>query len=104
MLAMARSCESDMLLDEKVREHWRDPKWYVLWVRSNQERMVSHALTCRNVEHYLPCTRSVRLWKDRRVKLEMPLFSGYVFVRLRLVERMKVLTVPNVVSLVGPKS
>jgi transcription antitermination factor NusG len=31
----------------------------------------------------------------------MPLFPGYVFVRLPLMERMKVLTVPNIVSLVG---
>src|SRR6266436_3754105 len=31
----------------------------------------------------------------------MPLFPGYVFVHLALIEKMRVLTVPNVVSLVG---
>ncbi len=82
---------------------WQDPKWYVLFVRSNQERMVTHHLKSRDVEHYLACYSTVRRWKDRRVTLEMPLFPGYVFVRLPLLEKMKVLTVPNVVSLVGTK-
>jgi transcription antitermination factor NusG len=82
---------------------WQDPKWYVLFVRSNQEKQVTHHLKSREVEHYLPCYSSVRRWKDRRVKLEIPLFPGYIFVRLRLLERMKTISVPNVVSLVGTK-
>jgi transcription antitermination factor NusG len=81
----------------------QDPKWYVLFVRSNQEKRVAHSLGDRGVEHLLPCYRSRRRWKDRRVDLEMPLFPGYVFVRLQFTERMKALTVPNVVSLIGNK-
>ncbi len=80
---------------------WHDPRWYVLFVRSNQEKRVAEHLGGRDVEHYLPCYTSLRRWKDRRVTLQMPLFPGYVFVRLPLLERMKILTVPNSVSLVG---
>jgi transcription antitermination factor NusG len=80
---------------------WQEPRWYVLSVRSNQEKRVTEHLGGRGVEHYLPCYSSLRSWKDRRVTLEMPLFPGYVFVRLPLLERLKVLTVPQVVSLVG---
>jgi transcription antitermination factor NusG len=83
---------------------WQDPRWYVLFVRSNQEKRVSSHLSSRGVEHFLPCYSSVRRWKDRRVALEMPLFPGYIFVRFPLLERMKALTVPNVVSLVGTSS
>ena len=36
--------------------------------------------------------------------LEMPLFPGYVFVRLPHAERMRVLTLPNVLYLVGSGS
>jgi transcription antitermination factor NusG len=43
----------------------------------------------------------MRQWKDRRVKLDMPLFPGYVFVRLALRDRLQVLKVPSVVRLVG---
>jgi len=81
----------------------QEPRWYVLFVRSNQEKRVAQRLSSRNVEHYLPCYESLRQWQDRRVRLEIPLFPGYVFVRLPLLERLKVLTLPNVVSLVGPK-
>ncbi len=90
-----------------MSEHCADlqkPKWYVLFVRSNQEKKVADGLRARDVEHFLPCYKSVRQWKDRRVKLEIPLFPGYVFLRLPLAERAKVLTVSNVVSLVGARN
>jgi transcription antitermination factor NusG len=81
-----------------------DPNWFVLFVRSNQEKRIAQHLADRQIEHFLPCCRSLRQWKDRRVTLEMPLFPGYVFVRLPFIERSKVLTLPNVVSLVGNKN
>src|SRR5215469_9821121 len=82
---------------------WHQPQWYVLFVRSNQEKRVARHLCDRGVEHFLACYESVRHWKDRRVKLQMPLFPGYIFVHLPLLERAKVLTVPNVLSLVGSR-
>ena len=80
---------------------WQAPMWYVLFVRSNQEKQIAQRLRERGVEHLLPSYSSIRQWKDRRVKLELPLFPGYVFVRIPLRERMVALTVPNVVSLIG---
>src|SRR5436853_282941 len=82
---------------------FQEPKWYVLFVRSNQEKRVAGRLEQLTVEHCLPCYSSVRQWKDRRVKIEIPLFPGYLFVRLPFVERLRVLTVSNVVSLVGTR-
>lgn len=79
-------------------------RWYVLFVRSNQEKRVADRLSCHAIEYFLPCCTSMRHWKDRRVELKMPLFPGYVFVRLPFLERMKVLTLPNVVSLVGTRN
>jgi transcription antitermination factor NusG len=55
----------------------------------------------RSVEHFLPLYHSVRRWKDRRVQLQLPLFPGYVFVRLVLRARLQVLQVPGVARLVG---
>lgn len=81
-----------------------DPKWFVLFVRSNQEKKLAERLEQSEVEHFLPCCRSVRQWKDRRVTLQMPLFPGYLFVRLPFLDRAKVLTMPNVVSLVGGRN
>ena len=81
-----------------------DPKWFVLFVRANQEKRTALRLREYEVEHFFPSYRSVRQWKDRRVTLEMPLFPGYIFVRLPFVERARVLTLPNVVSLVGNRN
>ena len=53
------------------------------------------------MEHFLPQYESVRKWKDRRVRLQMPLFPGYVFVHLALQNRLSVLQVPGVACLVG---
>lgn len=78
-------------------------KWHALFVRSNQEKRVALFLENLSVEHFLPCYVSVRQWKDRRVTLKMPLFPGYLFVRMQPREKMKVQTVPQVVSLVGKK-
>jgi transcription antitermination factor NusG len=62
---------------------------------------VADQLAVRSVEHFLPVYESVRRWKDRRVKLQMPLFPGYVFVRLELKERLRVLQIPGLAKLVG---
>jgi transcription antitermination factor NusG len=86
---------------ESTLPDFRDPRWYVLFVRTNQEKRVAEGLAVRAVDHYLPCYSSVRKWKDRRVTLEMPLFPGYIFVHLPLRDQRIVLTVPNVISLVG---
>jgi len=80
------------------------PNWFVLFVRAHQEKMTAQRLAGYEVQHYLPCYRSVRQWKDRRVTLEVPLFPGYVFVRLPFLERARVLSLPNVVGLVGGRN
>ena len=76
-------------------------RWYAAYTNANHEKRVSEQLGVRKIEHFLPLYTSLRRWKDRRVKLEMPLFPGYVFVRTALQNRMHVLQVPGVARLVG---
>jgi transcription antitermination factor NusG len=40
-------------------------------------------------------------WKDRNACVQLPLFPGYVFVRIDLRDRMRVLQSPGVVKLLG---
>src|SRR5439155_23585530 len=82
-------------------ERYLEPQWYAAYTRANHERRVADQLGEREVEHFLPEYESVRKWKDRKVRLQMPLFPGYVFVRLALRERLRVLQVPGVARLVG---
>jgi len=78
-----------------------EARWYAAYTSANHEKRVSEQLGVREVEHFLPLYASLRRWKDRRVKLELPLFPGYVFVRTALRNRLQVLQVPGVVRLVG---
>jgi len=61
-----------------------EPHWYAAYTRAQHEKSVAAELGMREVEHFLPLYSCVRRWKDRRVQLELPLFPGYVFVRLAL--------------------
>jgi transcription antitermination factor NusG len=76
-------------------------QWYAAYTRSHHEKCVAEQLQTRTVEHFLPLYETVRQWKDRRKRMELPLFPGYIFVRIPLQERLRVLVVPGVVRLVG---
>jgi transcription antitermination factor NusG len=78
-----------------------EPHWYAAYTRANHEKGVIQQLEDRSMEGFLPLYESVRRWKDRRVRLQLPLFPGYVFVRLALRDRLRVLEIPSVVRLVG---
>jgi transcription antitermination factor NusG len=75
--------------------------WYAAYTCAQHEKRVAAELGARELEHYLPLYSSVRRWKDRRVTLVLPLFPGYVFVRLALRDRLRVVQIPSVVRLVG---
>ena len=78
-----------------------DPRWYAAYTSANHEKRVAEQLGVRLVEHFVPLYESMRRWKDRKVRLQLPLFPGYVFVRLAACERLRVLQVPGVARLVG---
>jgi transcription antitermination factor NusG len=92
---------ADQHSDMTVTRGQVQPHWYAAYTCANHEKPVAAELLARGVEHFLPLYSSVRRWKDRRVRLDLPLFPGYVFVRLALVERLRVLQIPRVVRLVG---
>jgi len=75
--------------------------WYGLRVRSNFERQVSRLLLAKDIEEYLPVYRTRRVWSDRVREIELPLIPGYVFCRIALDSRTKVLATTGVVGLAG---
>ena len=74
--------------------------WYAAYVCVRHEKAVVRQFTERDVDCFLPMYRTVRRWKDRHKELDLALFPGYVFVRIDLRDRLKVLQVPSVVNLV----
>jgi transcription antitermination factor NusG len=79
----------------------QEERWYAVYTCANHEKRVAAQLQARSVEHLLPLYSSIRRWKDRRVLVDFPLFPGYVFVRLALCDRLRVLQIPSLVRLVG---
>ena len=75
--------------------------WYAVYTRANHEKSVAQQLEKRSLESFLPLYERVSRWKDRRMNLQLPLFPGYVFVRIALEERLQVLQTPGLVRLVG---
>lgn len=75
--------------------------WHVLHVSANQEKKAAQHLSIRAIEHYLPLYTERSRWSDRTVKLERPLFSGYVFVRFSPESRISVISTPGVIRILG---
>ncbi len=76
--------------------------WFAVYTASNHEKTVQQHLRVREIETFLPLYAVTRKWKNRTtVKLELPLFSSYVFVRIARSENASVLAVPNVRFIVG---
>lgn len=98
---MATITEQDDQETAQLPMEFVQPHWYVAHTSANHEKRVTQQLEERSVEHFLPLYDSVRRWKDRRMKLQLPLFPGYVFVRLPLRDRLKVLQVPGVARLIS---
>lgn len=77
-----------------------EPHWYAVQTVARHEKAVSAQLVPRNVESFLPLQVDARKWGERKVTVEIPLFSGYVFARFPYRDRLKVLTLGSVLRIV----
>lgn len=75
-------------------------QWYAAYTKHQHEKKSADLLTQKRIETYLPLYQSTRQWRDRKKKLELPLFPGYVFFRLALNDRLEVLKIPGVFFIV----
>jgi transcription antitermination factor NusG len=76
--------------------------WYAVYTVPQHEKSALKQLDMREIETFLPTYEAVRVWKNRqRMKLTLPLFPAYLFVRINSRERTKVLQSPGVLQIVG---
>ncbi len=75
--------------------------WYAIYTRPRHEKKVFEQLVEKRIESYLPLITRVRQWKDRKKKVEMPLFNSYLFVRIDYKSRFAVLQTKGVVKIVN---
>jgi transcription antitermination factor NusG len=77
-----------------------DIPWFAAYTCPRHEKYVAHQLSQRHIGSFLPLYSSVRRWKDRRKRIDLPLFPGYVFVQITERNRLDILRLPGVVQLV----
>lgn len=82
-----------------------DAQWYALQLRLQFEKKAEWGLRKKGIETFLPLVKQTHRWSDRSKVVEIPLFAGYVFIRLSLTPplRIQVLQTAGVVGFVGSK-
>jgi transcription antitermination factor NusG len=81
-----------------------DLRWYAVRTRSRHEKMATQQLQTRGIETFLPVVTQTHRWSDRKKVVEVPLFSGYTFVRVAYAsneQRIQVLQTHGVAGFVG---
>ena len=79
--------------------------WYAIQTRSRHEKFVASQLKLQGITTFLPLVGEVHRWSDRRQLVQLPLFSGYVFVRViaSVEARAQILRTNGVVRVVGTR-
>ncbi len=73
--------------------------WYIAYTLARHEKAIAQRLSLEKMPCYVPLYSETRMWRQRRVKLELPLFPCYVFVRMRLETKARLLAAPGVIRL-----
>jgi len=76
-------------------------QWYAAYTRARHEKRVAEQMQRRSVECFLPLYETVHHWKNGRHQVQLPLFPSYIFARISLGDRLRLLQIPGLVRLVG---
>jgi transcription antitermination factor NusG len=75
--------------------------WYAIWTRSRHEQVVRDQLARQRVDVFLPTITRWSRRRDRKLKIEWPLFPGYCFARFRPADALPLLKCTGVVNIVS---
>lgn len=76
-------------------------KWFALWTRSRHEQVVREQLERKGYEAFVPTVTRWSRWKDRKKKIDWPLFPGYCFARFEAHSTLPILKCAGVVNIVS---
>ncbi len=78
-----------------------DEHWYIAYTLPRHEKAIAQRLTVQEISCYVPLYSETRTWRQRRVQVELPLFPCYVFVKMPLDIKTRLLSAPGVVRLLA---
>lgn len=84
-----------MVINDKVTE------WFAITTRYKHEKKVHELLNCKGYTCYLPLYNKISYWKDRKKKIQQPLFNCYLFVNIDLRYKTEILETSGVVKFVS---
>ena len=76
-------------------------RWFAIWTRSRHEQVVREQLERQHIEAFLPTVTRWSRWKDRKKKIDWPLFPGYCFARFDPANTLPVLKCTGVVNIIS---
>jgi transcription antitermination factor NusG len=76
-------------------------KWYAIYTRPRWEKKLAGSYTERDIEHYLPLVKTLKLWSDRKKWVQEPLFKSYIFVHVSREEYIRALQAPGAVRYIS---
>lgn len=75
--------------------------WFAIWTRSRHEHVVCEQLAKRHIDVFLPTVTRWSRWKDRKKKIDWPLFPGYCFARFDPDNTLPILKCTGVVTIIS---
>ncbi|MBT3209223.1 MAG: UpxY family transcription antiterminator [Bacteroidetes bacterium] len=60
----------------------REYNWHAIYTKARSEKKAFEALTEDGIDTFLPLSKTLQQWKDRKKWVELPLFSSYIFVKV----------------------
>ncbi len=93
----------ELVSDTRAGSADEELSWYALYTRSRFEKKLMSELADRSIDVFLPMREILSRWKDRKKKIWLPLFPGYLFIHHvnTPANRFRILNVPGAVRFVG---
>lgn len=80
-------------------------RWFAVQTRHRHEKCIAERLHQEDIETFLPVHRAVHRWRNGvKAQVEIPLFSGYLFTRIRGTQRISLLRHPGVIAIAASNS
>lgn len=85
-----------IMIHEKESKQTNERRWLAAYVKMHHEKKVRDRLTEMGIDNFLPVQEEVRLWSDRKKKMERVLIPMMIFVHVNASEQRTVVTLPSV--------
>lgn len=80
--------------------HPEEKRWFAVYTRYKREKLVARQLNQKGIEAYLPLQEFTRYYTRKIKKVQLPLISCYIFVKINKAEYVRVLETADVVTFI----